>query len=185
MRHYLHAIVLNWEQSGNGGQQRSDDAEDWGTVDPLLVVDGDDRKIFLPSGEANMYYLLYYWHKLEKEGYLQFTLAKLAEGIRASAEEIALVREKKRLKPSNEKAEALASSIKSLADTMSGLEDRKAHEAALVLATDRMRLRCEMLEKLVQAEEKMEAINDPSSSLYKALKQAKQGYQKMLDSLEE
>ncbi|KAG7373721.1 hypothetical protein IV203_012816 [Nitzschia inconspicua] len=132
-----------------------------------------------------MYYLLYYWHKLEKEGNLQFTLAKLAEGIRASAEEIVLVREKKRLKPSDEKAEALASSIKSLADTMSGLEDRKAHEAALVLATDRMRLRCEMLEKLVQAEEKMEAINDPSSSLYKALKQARQGYQKMLDSLEE
>ncbi|KAG7340535.1 hypothetical protein IV203_024078 [Nitzschia inconspicua] len=90
MRHYLHAIVLNWEQSGNGGQQRSDDAEDWGTFDPLLVVDGDDRKNFLPSGEANMYYLLYYWHKLEKEGYLQFTLAKLAEGIRASADEIVL-----------------------------------------------------------------------------------------------
>ncbi|KAG7343594.1 hypothetical protein IV203_021539 [Nitzschia inconspicua] len=101
-----------------------------------------------------MYYLLYYWHKLEKEGNLQFTLAKLAEGIRASAEEIVLVREKKRIKPSDEKAEALASSIKSLADTMSGLEDRKAHEAALVLATDRMRLRCEMLEKLVQAEER-------------------------------
>ncbi|KAG7355336.1 hypothetical protein IV203_004692 [Nitzschia inconspicua] len=48
MRHYLHAIVLNWEQSGNGGQQRSDDAEDWDTFDPLLVVDGDDRKNFLP-----------------------------------------------------------------------------------------------------------------------------------------
>ncbi|KAG7345709.1 hypothetical protein IV203_033240 [Nitzschia inconspicua] len=56
MRHYIHDIVLNWEQSGNGGQQRSDDTDDWGTFDPLLVGDGDDRKNFLPSAQRQQKY---------------------------------------------------------------------------------------------------------------------------------
>ncbi|KAG7365503.1 hypothetical protein IV203_038707 [Nitzschia inconspicua] len=67
---------------------------------------------------------------------------------------------------------------------MPGLPERNTHED-LVVATDRMRLRCDMLEKFVQVEKEMEAINDPPSSVYKALNKAEQGYQQMLDSLEE
>ncbi|KAG7361736.1 hypothetical protein IV203_036837 [Nitzschia inconspicua] len=88
MTNHLRAMVMKWEQSGNGGQQRSDDDEDWGTFDPDLVVDGgdDDRRNFLPEGNnaATKYYLLYFWHKLDKDGYLQMNLVKLPNRVKSS-----------------------------------------------------------------------------------------------------
>jgi hypothetical protein len=37
----------------------------------LVAVDGDDKLNFLPKGNDAMYHLLYYWHRLDEEGYLQ------------------------------------------------------------------------------------------------------------------
>ena len=75
----LHGMVGRWERSGNGGMQRDDSAPDWGHFDLEQVTDGDNRANFLPAYDDGRvctdYYLLYFWERLDKEGYVQFTLA--------------------------------------------------------------------------------------------------------------
>jgi hypothetical protein len=90
MRIHLHGMVIKWEQSGNGGQQRAEDAEDFGSFDPLEVDDGDNRRNFLPNGNDSMYYLLYFWERLDGECQLQFTLAKLPDSAKATSDQFSL-----------------------------------------------------------------------------------------------
>lgn len=150
MKNHLHAMVIKWERSGSGGQQRSDHAEDWGTFDPDLVEDGDDRQNFLPTGNANMYYLLYYWHKLDEEGYLQFTLAKLPDSVKATSDQFTLVSppEPKRLKLPDRQQEALAASIDALATNLDQRERQQLIERQI--ANDERRITNE--ERRIQIE---------------------------------
>ena len=52
----LHAIIANYELSGNGdGQKRDDDNTDWGKTNLVntQTIDGDNRGSFLTLGEKN------------------------------------------------------------------------------------------------------------------------------------
>ncbi|KAG7358662.1 hypothetical protein IV203_015251 [Nitzschia inconspicua] len=155
--------------SGNGGQQRSDDAPDWCRFDPVLVEDGDNRQNFLPGGSANMYYLLYYWHKLDTVGYLQFTLTKLPDCVKASSEEYNLVSASttKRHKASNTQSDATSSELASLSKSM---QQRLEHDQRRLqyderrLANDERatntRIRIELMEKIMQLDERLEAMDN-------------------------
>ena len=91
----LHTIIVNYEKSGNGGFQRSDTSPDWGHFDLEETFDGDDRASFLPNyddGRANTdCHVLCFWEKLDKEGDVQFTLAKLPDWIKSNARVFSLV----------------------------------------------------------------------------------------------
>ncbi|KAG7373795.1 hypothetical protein IV203_012890 [Nitzschia inconspicua] len=143
MTKHLHAMVVEWEQSGNGGQQRSDDAPDWGRFDSDLVVDGDDRKNFLPASTRNnnMSYLLYFWHKLDEEGCLQQTLVKLPDRIKTASDQTSLVGTltTKRHKTSDRKP---AASIDSLARTVNervGLADCRTGQEEFHIESEKNR----------------------------------------------
>ena len=90
MKNHLHGMILKYERSGNGGMQRSDDSDDWGTFNLEEVTDGDDRSMFLPKNDQNLFYLLYYWQRLDEEGKVAFTLAKLPNWMKANAGQFAL-----------------------------------------------------------------------------------------------
>ena len=120
----LHLMICNWEKSGNGGLQRDDSAPDWGTFSLEETVDGDDRANFLPQyedGRVNTdYYLLYFWEKLDKEGYVQFTLAKLPEWMKSNSRVFSLVATDRKGRE-NEKAKArtdLAASIATVGEAI-------------------------------------------------------------------
>ncbi|KAG7355548.1 hypothetical protein IV203_000234 [Nitzschia inconspicua] len=268
MTNHLHAMVMKWEQSGNGGQQRSDDDEDWGTFDPDLVVDGggdDDRRDFLPAGgNATKYYLLYYWHKLDMEGYLQTTLVKLPDRVKASSdrftsgsqsaakrpktsdrqpdpdrqpdvlaartmnarvgfeerrignEEVEERRieneeieerpigneeveerhieneevEERRIRnedrhAGNEEFEERRIRIEErrigIEERRIGMEERRLRNEEMNTST---KLRMELTGKILQLDREMEAIGNPSNSLYGKLNKAKRKYEQLLDSSE-
>ena len=89
-KNQLHGMVINYEKSGNGGMQRSNQSNDWGTFDFEELMDGDDRSSFLPNNNQDLFYLLYYWQRLDEEGQVQFTLAKLPEWMKANSGQFAL-----------------------------------------------------------------------------------------------
>ena len=90
MKNQLHGMVINYEKSGNGGMQRSNTSNDWGTFNFEDVMDGDDRSCFLPNNNQDLFYLLYYWQRLDEEGQVQFTLAKLPGWMKANSGQFAL-----------------------------------------------------------------------------------------------
>ncbi len=90
MKNQLHGMVINYEKSGNGGMQRSDTSNDWGSFNFDDLVDGDDRSSFLPDNNQELFYLLYYWQRLDEEGQVQFTLAKLPNWMKANSGQFAL-----------------------------------------------------------------------------------------------
>ena len=74
MKFMLHDVVKNYELSGNGGGQRNEEDDDWGSCGLVgtEIVDGDDRSNFLTLGGKKPemerhWYLLYYWHHFEEE----------------------------------------------------------------------------------------------------------------------
>jgi len=91
----LDTVIVNCENSGDGGLQRVDASPDWGHFDLEDTFDGDDRASFLPNcndGRANTdCHLLCFWEKLDKEGHIQFTLAKLPDWIKSNAHVFSLV----------------------------------------------------------------------------------------------
>jgi hypothetical protein len=52
----------------------------WKTLQPVTI-----EKKFLPDNNDNLFYLLYFWRRLDEEGYLQFTLAKFPDGVAADS----------------------------------------------------------------------------------------------------
>ena len=120
----LHTIIVNYEKSGNGGLQRTDTSPDWGHFDLEETFDGDDRAAFLPNyddGRENKdYYLLYFWEKLDKEGCVQFTLAKLPDWIKSNARVFSLVAaDKKATEKEKDKSRSdLAASISKVGEAI-------------------------------------------------------------------
>ena len=84
MKKHLCGMINDYEKSGNGGMQRSSKSNDWGSHNFEEVVDGDDRSSFLPDDNQNFFCLLYYWQRLDKEGKVQFTLARLPDWMKAN-----------------------------------------------------------------------------------------------------
>ena len=83
-------MVSTYERSGSGAGQRDEDDEDYGRVDIAKCVEGDDRARFMESGVKEKY-LLYWWHKLDVEGFVQFTLCILDKFQRANTSNFQLV----------------------------------------------------------------------------------------------
>jgi len=161
MKNHLHSMILKYERSGNGGYQRSEDAQDWGEFDEDLVMDGDDRKNFLPGGNQNLYYLLYFWYKLDSEGYLQFTLAVLPKNVKASSDEFSFVAKRP------EKKQKTSESTEKLNDTLTSLSE-----------TMRSQMKTEYFEKLLDVTGRMAGATDRTSEEYKCMVQLKQHLQK-------
>ena len=90
VRTKLSNMVSMYERSGSGAGQRDEDDEDYGRVDIAKCVEGDDRARFMESGVKETY-LLYWWHKLDVEGFVQFTLCILDKFQRANASDFQLV----------------------------------------------------------------------------------------------
>ena len=80
----LATMVHKYELSGNGAGQRSEEDGDYGCVDLEKCVDGDDRGNYIDAG-TNSSYLLYWWHKLDNEGFVQFTICVLDRFQRANS----------------------------------------------------------------------------------------------------
>ena len=118
MKNKLHVMIGNWERSGNGGMQRDDSVADWGHFDLDNVVDGDNRINFLPQSEdgrtSTAHCLVHFWERLDKEGHIQFTLAKLPEWIKANAHVFSLVAADRKAKEreKDKSRSELAASIK-------------------------------------------------------------------------
>ena len=114
MKFMLHDIVKNYELSGNGGGQRNEEDDDWGSSGLIgtELVDGDDRSNFLtlggkkPDMEKN-WYLLYYWHRLDEEGLVQFALSKLPKFMSANSNHFENVTSPKKKKHKSELTEAI------------------------------------------------------------------------------
>ena len=84
-------IVHTCKLSGAGAGQRGKYDENNGCVDLSKCIDGGDGGNFIKNNEVNQSYLLYWWHTLDKEGFVQFTLCVLDQFQRASTPEFNLV----------------------------------------------------------------------------------------------
>ena len=90
IRPKLAKMISNYELSGVGGRQmRDEDNEHYGQFDLEDCVDGDDRKSFIHQHSDIS--LLYWWHRLDEEGYLQFTICVLDIFQRSNTDEFLLV----------------------------------------------------------------------------------------------
>ena len=67
IRPKLGVIINKYELSGADSGQRDENHDDYGRVDLTKCVDGDDRSNFISS--PNESYLLYWWNKLDQEGF--------------------------------------------------------------------------------------------------------------------
>ena len=170
MRGQLNGMIVKWELSGNGGHQRSEDADDFGHFDPEEVIDGDDKRNFLPNDA--MYYLLYYWHRLDEEGFLQFTLAKLPESAKACSDHYSLVSAPARKKPKSDSGDKLSASIDSLTNQW------KSSATAEVFDKNWDRVR-EMTEKILELDLKLIDLS-PEDPKYKIIANAKVKYEDLL-----
>ena len=68
--------------------KRNKEDDDYGIVDLTKCIGGDYRGTFIDS--ANESYLLYWWHKLDEEGFVQFTLCILDKLQRANTRDFNL-----------------------------------------------------------------------------------------------
>ena len=90
IRPRLASIVANYELSGAGaGQMREEGCDEYGHFDLSQCVAGDDRRNFIKNSTES--YLLYWWHCLDEDGFVQFTLCVLDKFMRANANDFALV----------------------------------------------------------------------------------------------
>jgi hypothetical protein len=87
MKPRIAKIKGNYELSGNGNGMRGDDADDnAGNFNMDNLIEGDERKNFLASGDSSD--LLYWWHVLEEEGMLNYTLSVFPLSIGATSESV-------------------------------------------------------------------------------------------------
>ena len=86
----LAKMCADYKLSGaGGGQQRDENDSLYGHFDANNCVDGDDRRKFCHS--SSDVYLLYWWHCLDEEGFLQFTICTLDCFMQANADKFNLV----------------------------------------------------------------------------------------------
>ena len=92
MKPRIAKMIANYEQSGNGDGMRGshdgdDDNNDDGAgrhFDLANCIAGDSKRSFLAQGDPTD--LLYWWHVLEEEGMLEYTISVLPESIGASSD---------------------------------------------------------------------------------------------------
>ena len=90
IRPKLAKMVSDYELSGAGaGQMRSENADDYGHFYINRCEDGDDRRNCCKA--HNDSFLLYWWHRLDTEGFVQFTICVLDKFHCANAKHFALV----------------------------------------------------------------------------------------------
>ena len=93
-------MVANYELSGAGaGQCRDEEQDTYGHFDLDLCEAGDDRRNFIKN--ENESYLLYWWHRLDTEDFVQFTICVLDKFHIANATDFALISNKNSRKDSN------------------------------------------------------------------------------------
>ena len=87
MKPRIAKIKGNYELSGSGDGMRGEETEDnAGNFDMENLKEGDERKNFLASGDSSD--LLYWWHVLEDEGMLNYTLSVFPLSIGATTESV-------------------------------------------------------------------------------------------------
>ena len=197
MKNQLHSMVVKWELSGNGGMQRSDDADDFGAFDLEEVIDGDNRRNFLPDGNDSLYYLLYFWHRLEEEGFLQFTLAKFPDNVAIDSDNFSTVTSPWVLgrsdgKSGDKAASILAASMQSMTDVMKSQvaekqADRMEKQADRMdrrRARDKDYLR-DLQEKAFEHELKMLDIGEEDDQRYQSHKRRKLELESEIEEMKE
>jgi hypothetical protein len=174
MRIHLNGMIVKWELSGSGGHQRDADpvSADFGHFDPEDVIDGDDKRNFLPNGNDSMYYLLYYWHRLDEDNCLQFTLAKLPECAKATSEHFTLVSPPAKKKTKSEHGDKLSASIDSLTNQWKS----NASEDMFDKTWDRVR---EMTDKIMELDLQLIDLH-PDNAKYIIIANAKVKYEDLL-----
>jgi len=68
-------IVNQYKLSGVGAGQRNEEGDNFGRVYITKCIDGDDCSNFIHS--LTSMYSLYWWHKLDIEGFVKFTVCIL------------------------------------------------------------------------------------------------------------
>ena len=131
MKNKLHAIIGNWELSGNGEGQRSDDDPNWGSTDAYDLqttgtIDGSDRVAFLKDPKE--WYLLYLWYRLDRLKLVHFTLAKLPTWMRANASTFLAVSSSDRHDMKMEARRELNSAIGNVGMAIKRMVDGQANE---------------------------------------------------------
>jgi hypothetical protein len=182
MKNQLHSIVVKWELSGNGGGQRDPDAPDFGHFDLEEAVDGDNRRNFLPDNNDNLYYLLYFWHRLEEENYLQLTLAKFPDSVAADSDThhatVPAWISGRRTPTKDEKiAEKLSAPLASMSEEIKQgniLEERKIEEIKQGNILEERKYARTLKNDVLDLEVKMSNMgtNDPSYAHFHARKRA-------------
>jgi hypothetical protein len=87
MKPRIAKIKGNYELSGSGDGMRGEETDDnAGNFDMENLKEGDERKNFLASGDLSD--LLYWWHVLEDEGMLNYTLSVFPLSIGATSESV-------------------------------------------------------------------------------------------------
>jgi hypothetical protein len=82
VRAKLVIIISNWERSGNGGGNRQENDDDFGSPRGFTLTD-DDRANFLGGHKPH---LLYFWQKMDDENMLQHTRSIIPNHISANSE---------------------------------------------------------------------------------------------------
>ncbi|KAL3941072.1 MAG: hypothetical protein SGARI_000713 [Bacillariaceae sp.] len=183
MRNSLHHIVRRWELSGSGSGQRDEDDPDYGTVGESRQVDGDDRKNFLPHNNDNLFYLLYFWQRLEDEQLLNATMAKLPSDIAVDSDNHASVSAAWRVSSAptpRKNHDAIASALDRMSDTFKSDREEAATarraETAMRISEVASRREANIAAIEDQADEidlKMAAINDEDDPIYQSHKRRK------------
>ena len=89
IRPKLAGMIANYELSWAGVGQLGEDKDEYGHVDLDKCVDGDNWRNFIRDSKES--YLLYWWHRLDDEGFIQFTICVLEKFNRANTEDFTLV----------------------------------------------------------------------------------------------
>lgn len=77
------SMITTYELRRNITRQRLSENEDYGCVDLSLCINGDDRENYLVN--YSVLFLLHWWHKLDVEGFAQFTICILNKFQRSNA----------------------------------------------------------------------------------------------------
>ena len=89
IRPKLSGMIAKYELSGAGSGQKNTEEDGYGHVDLDLCEDRDDRRNFIKSDSES--YLLYWWHRLDEEDFVQFTICALDKFHRSNATEFTRV----------------------------------------------------------------------------------------------
>lgn len=139
----LMAVISNWELSGNGFGQRTEEEDDFGRLDEDHLLD-DNRSAFLQGYRSH---ILYLWHLSDEEDILHSVKSILDPVCAANTDSIPVVQKKaKKLKSSEDDERNFREQIRSSFDTISfstlcnqitqNQKNKADFEVKSVLATD-------------------------------------------------